>query len=184
MQRPGDFPPLAALGRRIMVLGPTNSGKSTLAESVAVHLGVPAVHLDQFRHLAGTDWQQRPDAEFKLLHDESVAMDAWVMDGSYSKLMPPRLARATGIIVLDDTLLVRTARYFRRTLFQKRRPGGLDGNRDSIKWEMLVWLWKTRDKSGDARRLAHETGLPHIFVHNRRELDALYAAWTLIPATA
>jgi adenylate kinase family enzyme len=179
-----DFPPLKTLGRRIMVLGPTNSGKSTLAEAIGVHLGIPAVHLDQFRHLPGTNWQQRPDDEFQVLHDEAVAMDAWVMDGSYSKIMAPRLARTTGMIVLDDTLFVRTLRYFRRTLFQKRRPGGLDGNRDSVKWDMLVWLWKTRDKSGDARRLARDTGLPHVFVHDRSELDALYAAWKLTPATA
>jgi hypothetical protein len=106
-------------------------------------------------------------------------MEAWVMDGSYSKLMPLRLARATGIVVLDDTLLVRTRRYFGRTLSRKRRAGGLEGNRDSIKWEMLAWLWKTRKKSPGIRQFARDSGHPHVFARNRRELDALYAAWGL-----
>lgn len=173
------FPALETLGRRIMVLGPTNSGKSTLAVAIGARLGIPAIHLDQFRHLPGTNWHQRPDAEFAALHDQAIARAEWVMDGSYSRLMPQRLARTTAIIVLDDSLAVRTARYFNRTLLQTQRAGGLEGNRDSLKWEMLTWLWKTRNKSQDARDLATRSGLPTVFCHNRRELDALYAAWDL-----
>ena len=56
--------PLAALGRRIMVTGPTNAGKSTLADALARKLGVPPIHLDRFSHLPGTDWQPRDTGEF------------------------------------------------------------------------------------------------------------------------
>lgn len=174
-----SFPALETLGPRIMVLGPTNSGKSTLAAALGARLGIPSIHLDQFRHLPGTDWQQRPDTDFRALHDEAIARPEWVMDGSYSRLMPQRLARTTAIIVLDDSLAVRTARYFRRTLGRQQRAGGLEGNRDSIKWDMLAWLWKTRNKSQHARDLATRSGLPAVFCHDRRELDALYAAWGL-----
>ncbi|HEV7345407.1 MAG TPA: hypothetical protein VGN60_07225 [Devosia sp.] len=34
------IPPLADLGRRIMVTGPTNAGKSTLAHAIATKLGI------------------------------------------------------------------------------------------------------------------------------------------------
>jgi adenylate kinase family enzyme len=173
------LPPLEALGRRIIVLGPTNSGKSTLTEALARRLDIPSVHLDQFRHLPGTDWQQRPDADFARLHDTAMAMDAWVMDGSYSRLMPQRVARATGIIVLDAVLPVRVLRYLRRTLLQKRRAGGLEGARETVKWQMLVWLWVTRNKSEEARRFAMSTGLPFVLANNRPALEALYAGWGL-----
>ena len=76
------FPRPEALGPRIVVLGPTNSGKPTLAEALGMRLGVPAIHLDQLRHMPGTDWEQRPDPEFAALHDAAVAEPAWIMDGS------------------------------------------------------------------------------------------------------
>ena len=173
------IPALASLGRRIMVLGPTNSGKSTLADAISRRTGIPAVHLDQFRHLPNTNWEERSDAEFRNLHDAAVATDAWVMDGSYSRLMAPRLARVTGMIVLDDTLAVRTRRYLWRSLLQKQRAGGLEGGQDSVRLHMLRWLWKSRHASERARDLARGTGVPHVFCHNQRELNALYAEWSL-----
>lgn len=173
------YPPPETLGPRIMVLGPTNSGKSTLAEALGAKLGVPAIHLDQLRHLPHTDWEQRPDGQFAALHDAAIAEPAWIMDGSYSVLMPQRLVRTTGIIVLDDTLSVRTIRYLQRSFSPRRRPGGLPGGHDSIKWEMLAWLWKTRNKAVATRERVLSLGLPHVFCHDRRELAALYAAWDL-----
>ena len=173
-----DFPPLADLGRRIMIMGPTNAGKSTLAVALAQRLGVPAFHVDRFRHLPGTDWQQRPTAEFHALHDAAILEPEWVMDGNYSEVLPQRIARATGIIVVDDNLLRRYWRYFRRTT-NGARAGALDGNRDSIKWEMIHWLWHTRRASERSRQKARKTGLPFVFTHDQRELNALYAAWGL-----
>ena len=31
-------------------------------------------------------------------------------------------------------------RYFYRTLFQRHRAGNLEGNKDSLKWEMIQWI--------------------------------------------
>lgn len=162
-----------------MVLGPTNSGKSTLAEAMGARTGIPVVHLDQLRHLPNTNWEERSDAEFKALHDAAVATEAWIMDGSYSKLMMPRLARVTGMIVLDDSLAVRVRRYVWRSLFQKRRAGGLEGGQDSVRWQMLAWLWKTRNKTEGTRDFARRSGVPYVFCANGKELDRLYDAWGL-----
>ena len=175
--------PLEQLGPRIMICGPTNSGKSTLAHAIGLKRGVPAVHVDLLRHQPHTDWKQRPDEEFHALHAAAIAEPEWVMDGNYSALMPARYARATGVIVLDERLAVRFARYFRRTLWQRARVGALDGCRDSIKWAMIHWLWHTRRSAAILRRKAAQSGLPAVMVGNRRELDALYAAWGLSSAT-
>lgn len=174
-----DFPPLESFGQRIMVLGPTNAGKSTFTVALAEKLNVPAIHLDRYRHLPNTHYVERPDAEFFALHDEAITWPAWVMDGSYSKVMKQRIARATGIIVLDETLLTRTLRYIRRTLSPASRVGALDGNKDHLTLEMFRWLWKTRNKSEDTRRMAAATGLPTVFTRNAAETNALYDAWGL-----
>jgi adenylate kinase family enzyme len=128
---------LPELGERICILGPSNSGKSTLAAAIARKCNLPAIHLDQFHHLPNTDWQPRPTSEFVALHDTAIAGDRWVMDGNYSQCMPQRLRRATGVILLDISAPASLLRYFRRTLFGRRRIGALEGGQDSIKWLMI-----------------------------------------------
>ena len=84
--------PLDELGERICILGPSNSGKSTLATAIARRRGLPAVHLDQLFHLPHTDWQPRPEAEFLALHDQAIRQPRWVMDGNYTRCLDRRLA--------------------------------------------------------------------------------------------
>ena len=175
------FPPLASLGERIMICGPSNAGKSTLAVALARKLGCEAFHVDLFRHLPDTDWLQRTDEEFAALHDEAIRNDRWVMDGNYSQLMPQRMARATGIIMLGDSRWGNFARYLRRTLFEKRqRPGSLAGDKDSIKWEMVRWILivqpTLRERNLGRVRAA---GRPLVEIASMRELRRLYEAWEL-----
>ena len=172
--------PLADLGRRIVIFGPSNSGKSTLAEALSRKLGIPAVHLDQLHHTPNTDWVPRPRDEFHALQREAMAGDAWVMDGNYSALTDERLARATGAIVLDENHWLRLGRYFHRTLFQRYRPGALAGNKDSIKWEMIRWVaFASRHNGARYRQMVEATALPRVFCRSMGELKALHAAWGL-----
>lgn len=175
MQEPPD---IATLGRRIMIVGPTNAGKSTLAVAIGQKLGIPVRHVDLLRHAPHTDWVQRPDDEFHALHAAAIAEPEWVMDGNYTGIMPARLRRATGIISLDDALWRRYWRYFRRTLHRKR-AGALEGNRDSIKWAMIHWLWHTRRAGAKLQAMAEGTGLPLAVCRNERDLQAVYRAWGL-----
>lgn len=174
-----EVPSLSSLGRRIIVMGPTNAGKSTLAVALARHLSVPAHHIDQFRHLPASNWQQRPTIEFHELHDSAIREPEWIMDGNYSEVLPQRLARATGIIVVDDTLRRRYWRYFRRTLGPAERVGALEGQKDRVSWQMIHWLWHTRHAAERSRKTAQASGLPHVFCRTQHELNALYAAWNL-----
>lgn len=175
------FPPLDSLGRRIMICGPSNSGKSTLAVALARKLGSELVHLDLLRHLPGTDWVQRPDDAFAELHDHAILGDSWVMEGNYSKLMPQRFARATGIILLDDNRWANFWRYLRRTQLEARsRVGALQGNKDSIKMEMVRWILVVQPRLRE-RNLANlrSANLPLLEVGSMKELNQLYAAWGL-----
>jgi adenylate kinase family enzyme len=148
--------------------------------ALASELGAEAFHVDLFRHLPGTNWVQRSDEKFQALHDEAITHERWVMDGNYSKLMPQRIARATGIILLYDHHWANFRRYLWRTLFQKDRVGSLAGSRDSIKWEMVRWilLVQPKNRQRDRERL-RATGLPLVEVDSMRQLQGLYAAWGL-----
>ena len=101
-------------GPRICIMGPSNSGKSTLAEAIGRAKGFKLVHLDQLHHLPHTDWVPRPPAEFAALHDAAITGNRWVIEGNCSRLLPQRLERATGFILLDVPTTISLYRYVRR----------------------------------------------------------------------
>ncbi|KRA45785.1 AAA family ATPase [Devosia sp. Root635] len=177
---PSHIPPLADLGRRIVIFGPSNSGKSTLAEALSRKLAIPAVHLDQLHHTPDTDWVPRPQHEFHALQRDAIAGDAWIMDGNYSGLVDERLARATGAIVLDGNHWMRLGRYVNRTLFQPNRPGALQGQQDSLKWSMIHWVAvASRHNGARYRAMVEGTVLPRVFCGSMAEVKALYRVWSL-----
>lgn len=116
------------LGKRICIIGPSNSGKSTLAQELGARLNLHVFHLDRIAHKPHSNWERVPDEEFVRLHDEIVARDHWVIDGNYSIAMPQRFARADTVIWLDPPLFGCIIRYVMRSFSGKRaRPGGLEG---------------------------------------------------------
>jgi adenylate kinase family enzyme len=62
---------LNELGPRICIMGPSNSGKSTLANAIGQASSLVPIHLDQLYHYPQTDWLPRPEAEFVALHDHA-----------------------------------------------------------------------------------------------------------------
>ena len=79
--------PIKSMGNRIMILGPSNAGKSTLALAISMKLDIPVVHIDRLQHLPNTDWKIRDEEDFKALHDTAIMEDSWVMDGNYSSCL-------------------------------------------------------------------------------------------------
>lgn len=171
---------LSELGDRICILGPSNSGKSTLAQAIGQKCNLEVIHLDQFYHWPHTNWQVRPRDEFVALHDAAIAEDRWVMDGNYSVCMQQRFQRATGLIVLDVSTLTSLVRYFYRTLFQSHRAGSLEGGQDSLKWEMIHRiLFVTPSNRKRYIQLFNEANLPKIRLVSRRAINQCYHRWEL-----
>ncbi|WP_028601185.1 ATPase AAA [Ottowia thiooxydans] len=165
------------LGSRICILGPSNSGKSTLAEAIARKRGLPAIHLDQLFHQPHTDWQPRPQAEFIRLHDQAIEQHQWVMEGNYTRTLDQRLERATGFILLEVSTAISLFRYFRRTWFEHHRPGALEGGKDSIKWGMLRHIAIVTP--GNRLRYAElyeKARLPKVKLATTGELNRFYQA--------
>jgi adenylate kinase family enzyme len=156
------------LGPRICIMGPSGSGKSTLAQAIARHCGLSPVHLDQLHHLPNTDWVPRPAQEFAALHDAAILGEGWVMEGNYSRLLPQRLGRATGFILLDVDVALGLYRYIRRCWFERDRHGALEGGRDSVKWGMIRHIATTT--LANRRRYRHQfdaLGLPKVRLASR-----------------
>jgi adenylate kinase family enzyme len=174
------FMKLASLGPRICIVGPSNSGKSTLAEAIARKCALEPVHLDRLYHLPHTDWEPRPTQEFTALHDAAIAGARWVMDGNYSSCMPQRLRRATGVILLDISTPLSLLRYLRRTWFERDRRGALDGGRDSVKWAMIHHIAVVTPRN--RRRyveMIEGLDLPTVMLPSAAAIRRCYRRWEL-----
>ena len=171
---------LSALGQRIVIIGPSNSGKSTLAVSIAKKLSLQAVHLDQLRHIPNTNWLERPDEEFTRLHDAAIMDENWVMEGNYSRHLPQRLDRASGIILLSSSVWLRYFRYLKRTLINNSaRAGHLQGGQDKVSWNMTYWIIKSRNESTKYEKVVRNTGKPMVKCSTAKDLQNLYSEWDL-----
>lgn len=170
---------LSELGERICIVGPSNSGKSTLAAAISRKIGLPLVHLDQLHHYPDTAWQMRPNAEFQALHQQAIEGEQWVIEGNYSKLLPSRLGRATGLIVLDVAVTISLVRYINRTLWQKHRYGGVTDN-DRLSWEMLHYIARVMPP-----KVRHNASIcsswpgPALWLNSPRQLNQYYRQWHL-----
>ncbi|MEM8771216.1 MAG: AAA family ATPase [Pseudomonadota bacterium] len=173
--------PASALGERIMIIGPSNAGKSTLALALAAKLKLPVTHLDQLHHLPNTDWRPRPEAEFKALHDQAISAPSWIIEGNYSRYMPKRFERATGAILITSNRWLRLARYLKRTVISTSiRAGHLEGGREYVKWSMIDWiLFKSPQRTTQNLKAMRAINIPTIECHTIKELKAIYQEWEL-----
>jgi len=142
---------------RVMVVGTSCAGKTTLARRIAQILDMPHVELDVLHW--GPNWSQCPLDEFRERVRQGVNADRWVVDGNYAKVRDIVLSRATDAIWLNYSFPVVFWRALSRT--SKRVVSGEElfgGNRetfrtaffsrDSIPW----WVIQTHYRRSRAYR--------------------------------
>ena len=137
---------------RIVVVGTSCAGKTTLARSLSVQLGVPHIELDVLHW--GPDWTPRPLTEFRSSVEEAVSTPSWVIDGNYSAVRDPIWRRATTLVWLNYSFGRVFSRAVSRTLRRIVTQEELySGNRESIRqiverdwipWWVLRTFWRRR----------------------------------------
>jgi adenylate kinase family enzyme len=101
--------------RRIVVVGPTGSGKTSLAAALGSILGLPHVELDALYW--GPGWSEAPLEDFRRRVQAALSGPAWVVDGNYSRQARDLTwGRAEALVWLDYSLPVILGRLLRRTL--------------------------------------------------------------------
>ncbi|MCL9666836.1 hypothetical protein L2C91_00265 [Rosenbergiella epipactidis] len=70
------------LGQRICIVGPSKSGKSTLAKAIGLKKSLPIIHLDQLHRQPNSQWVPRAPEEFLQLYDMAIARSSWVIEGN------------------------------------------------------------------------------------------------------
>ena len=135
------------LGSRVIVIGTTGTGKTTLATQLAQCLGLPHVELDALYW--GPDWTAATVEDFRANVAQVVNRNEWVLDGNYSRARDLIWPRAQTLIWLDYALPVvfyrLTLRTFKRVV---TRETLWNGNHETVKGAFFqrdsLFLWAIR----------------------------------------
>lgn len=149
---------------RVVIVGRTGSGKTTLAREVASALGVKHVELDSLYF--GPDFSTAPLDVLRDRTTEAIAGERWVTDGNKSAVRDLVWPRADTIIWLDYPLAVSLWRLARRA---RGRASSLQSS-----------AFESGDKAGLPKQLvaAAKGVLTALRSHagQRREYPKLFAA--------
>lgn len=127
--------------RRIMIIGSGGAGKSTLAKELGRKLNIKVHHLDTL--LWEPNWNQVSREKQKLIQEEIVQKEEWIIDGNYSGTMDIRIQAADTIIFLDIHRIICVYRAIKR-FFQyrkKNRPDMVEGNKERFDLDFYKWIW-------------------------------------------
>ena len=140
---PGAAPSLAALGERVVIIGPSCSGKSTLGERLSERIGAPFVELDALYWKPG--WQETRDDEFQERIRDATSGARWVVAGNYRRHTRNSVwPRAETIVWLDFPMGLVLRRIITRSWRRSRRRELLWGTNYERFWRQLK-LWNERD---------------------------------------
>lgn len=125
--------------QRIVIVGSSNAGKSTLAARLAKSLDAPFVELDAIYWLP--NWVGRDDEDFGAKVREAVAGDSWVVAGNYRRVAQPFIWPEAQLVVwLDLPLRTTLPRLIRRSWERSRSGELLWGTNREVFWRHLK-LW-------------------------------------------
>ena len=168
--------------RRIVVVGVSGSGKTSLARRIGEHLGVPHADMDGFFH--GPGWVRRPEAADEVA--AFVAGDGWVTERPYSEVTDVVFGRAQLVVWLDLPTWRTMSQVTRRTVSRRLRRTTLwHGNVEGPLWRVVTdpehiirWAWNTRNRYRQWPDELHADwpDLPVVRLRSHAEADAWLAS--------
>ena len=85
--------------QKIIVIGCPGSGKTTFAEKLRDKTGLPLYYLDAIWHKP--DRTHIPREEFDERLSEILDLDAYIIDGNYSRTVERRIAACDTVVLFD-----------------------------------------------------------------------------------
>lgn len=165
--------------RRIAIIGPSSSGKTTLGKRLSAMSGIPYVELDAL-HWEPNWTPAQPDV-FRARVTEALDRPDWIVDGNYRVVRDLTWGRADLAIWLDFPLSLVLWRLTRRTMRRVfRREELWNGNREALHMHLLsrdslyVWVLTThrRHRRQYPAQLADIPGLTVARMRSPKQLEA------------
>ena len=129
------------IGKRIVVIGCSGSGKSTFSRKLHHLTGNPLYHLDKLYWLP--DWELRSTEEQERIQKELVQQGEWIIDGNYQRSLPIRLALADTVFFFDYPRRLCLYRALKRVALNRKRarPDMGEGCPERFDWEFMKFIW-------------------------------------------
>lgn len=89
------------LGKKILIIGPNGSGKTTFGKKLSLKINIPFYELDFYSWQP--DWRETDYGEFRNITEELTGKDEWIIDGNYARNQDLTIPRSDTIIWLDPT---------------------------------------------------------------------------------
>jgi adenylate kinase family enzyme len=138
--------------QRILIVGISCTGKTTLAKKLHQRLTIPYTDLDDLHWLPG--WKERPIEELRAQVKHLVEQPQWIIAGNYQRTQDLSWPHAELIIWLDFPLWTIYQRLLQRTLQRVLwKQSCCNGNYESWKTaffsrqSMFVWVKETAQRT-------------------------------------
>ena len=158
--------------KRILIIGPTGSGKTTLAVRLSRLADIPHIQLDLLRY--ESDWHEVSVNEFRDRVIAAAKTDCWIIDGNYSAVRDITWSLADLVVWLDYPLSVVLWRLLTRTIHRLVTTTKVgNGNREQLRrlfGRRSIILWAIRShsplrKEYELKIEALRSDIPHVIRH-------------------
>jgi len=144
---------------RVLVIGCSGGGKSTVARRLGELLGVQVIHLDKVLWKPGCKLVEPHEEPGEI--EDLLDRPQWVIDGNYTASLPMRLMRADTVVVVDFPRMVCLGRAVKRLWkhWGRTRPDMGANCPETFNLDLLKWIWQYPDKERpELMRLLREHG--------------------------
>ncbi|MBL8554273.1 MAG: hypothetical protein JNL41_08345 [Phenylobacterium sp.] len=126
--------------RRILIVGNSGGGKSTLARRLGEKLGLPVVHLDVLFWKPG--WVESDRDEYRAKVVAALAAPDWICDGNFTSTFGLRMSLSDTIIWIDRPRWLCLFRAIRRAVTYRRggRPDMAEGCDEKIDFDFYGFI--------------------------------------------
>ena len=133
---------MSSLGKKIVVVGVSASGKSTFARTLEKQTGLPLIHMDSIWWKPS--WVEAGEEEATKQLESITTNPEWIIEGYIPKTARPFVfERADKIVYLDYPPIVASVRYLRRWLKHRKNPRPeLAGSPEKFDLKFLKLVWK------------------------------------------